>query len=197
MTSLDQSPAYRLRWVLGSQSPRRQELLKQLGHPFEIRTIAGHSETYPDTLPHAEVPEYLAKQKAKQLFATLRPDELLITADTVVLLHGEILGKPHSEGEAVDMLHRLSGERHEVVTGVALTTMGRQTSFSSHTYVDFAPLTDHEIEHYVQQYRPLDKAGSYGIQEWIGYIGVRGIEGSFYNVMGLPVQHLYETLREF
>ena len=184
------------RWILGSQSPRRKELLATLGHPFEIRTIEGHSEAYPDTLPLEEVPLYLSQLKAEQLLPTLQADELLITADTVVLLDGQILGKPHDLDDARRMLHRLSGRQHEVVSGVSLSTIDWQISFSSHTLVTFAQLTDSEIDHYVTRYRPLDKAGAYGIQEWIGYIGVSHIEGSFYNVMGLPVQHLYHVLQD-
>ena len=184
------------RWILGSQSPRRKELLATLGHPFEIRTIEGHSEAYPDTLPLEEVPLYLSQLKAEQLLPTLQADELLITADTVVLLDGQILGKPHDLDDARRMLHRLSGRQHKVVSGVSLSTIDWQISFSSHTLVTFAQLTDSEIDHYVARYQPLDKAGAYGIQEWIGYIGVSHIEGSFYNVMGLPVQRLYRELRE-
>jgi len=184
------------RWILGSQSPRRKELLATLGHPFEIRTIEGHSEAYPDTLPLEEVPRYLSQLKAEQLRPTLQADELLITADTVVLLDGQILGKPHDLDDARRMLRLLSGRQHEVVSGVSLTTTEWQRSFASNTLVTFAQLTDSEIDHYVAQYRPLDKAGAYGIQEWIGYIGVSHIEGSFYNVMGLPVQRLYRELRD-
>ena len=184
------------RWILGSQSPRRKELLATLGHPFEIRTIEGHSEAYPDTLPLEEVPLYLSQLKAEQLLHTLEADELLITADTVVLLDGQILGKPHDLDDARRMLHRLSGRQHEVVSGVSLSTIDWQISFSSHTLVTFAQLTDCEIDHYVARYQPLDKAGAYGIQEWIGYIGVSHIEGSFYNVMGLPVQRLYRVLQD-
>ncbi|WP_308559103.1 Maf family nucleotide pyrophosphatase [uncultured Porphyromonas sp.] len=184
------------RWILGSQSPRRKELLATLGHPFEIRTIEGHSEAYPDTLPLEEVPLYLSQLKAEQLLPTLQADELLITADTVVLLDGQILGKPHDLDDARRMLHRLSGRQHEVVSGVSLSTIDWQISFSSHTLVTFAPLTDSEIDHYVARYQPLDKAGAYGIQEWIGYIGVSHIEGSFYNVMGLPVHRLYRVLQD-
>ena len=184
------------RWILGSQSPRRKELLATLGHPFEIRTIEGHSEAYPDTLPLEEVPLYLSQLKAEQLLPTLQADELLITADTVVLLDGQILGKPHDLDDARRMLHRLSGRQHEVVSGVSLSTIDWQISFSSHTLVTFAQLTDSEIDHYVTRYQPLDKAGAYGIQEWIGYIGVSHIEGSFYNVMGLPVQRLYRVLQD-
>ena len=184
------------RWILGSQSPRRKELLATLGHPFEIRTIEGHSEAYPDTLPLEEVPLYLSQLKAEQLLPTLQADELLITADTVVLLDGQILGKPHDLDDARRMLHRLSGRQHKVVSGVSLSTIDWQISFSSQTLVTFAQLTDSEIDHYVARYQPLDKAGAYGIQEWIGYIGVSHIEGSFYNVMGLPVQRLYRELQD-
>ena len=184
------------RWILGSQSPRRKELLATLGHPFEIRTIEGHSEAYPDTRPLEEVPLYLSQLKAEQLLPTLQADELLIKADTVVLLDGQILGKPHDLNDARRMLRLLSGRQHEVVSGVSLSTIDWQISFASHTLVTFAQLTDSEIDHYVTRYQPLDKAGAYGIQEWIGYIGVSHIEGSFYNVMGLPVQRLYRVLQD-
>ena len=153
------------RWILGSQSPRRKELLATLGHPFEIRTIEGHSEAYPDTLPLEEVPLYLSQLKAEQLLPTLQDDELLITADTVVLLDGQILGKPHDLNDARRMLRLLSGRQHEVVSGVSLSTIDWQISFASHTLVTFAQLTDSEIDHYVAHYQPLDKAGAYGIQE--------------------------------
>lgn len=183
------------RWILGSQSPRRQELLSKLGHPFEVRTIEGHSEDYPRELSPTEVPLYLSRLKAEQLNATLQIGELLITADTVVLLDDQILGKPSNLNEARCMLHLLSGRQHEVITGVPLTTTEWQHCFSSYTLVSFATLSDGDIDYYVENYRPLDKAGAYGIQEWIGYIGVDHIEGSFYNVMGLPIQRLYQELR--
>ena len=168
------------RWILGSQSPRRQELLSKLGHPFEVRTIEGHSEDYPRELSPTEVPLYLSRLKAEQLNATLQIGEL---------------GKPSNLNEARCMLHLLSGRQHEVITGVSLTTTEWQHCFSSYTLVSFATLSDGDIDYYVENYRPLDKAGAYGIQEWIGYIGVDHIEGSFYNVMGLPIQRLYQELR--
>jgi septum formation protein len=182
--------------VLASNSPRRKELLKGLNIDFEIRTIEGIDETSPSYLPPAETPLYLAQQKAKAYEATIADDELLITADTIVLLDNDILGKPKDRDEAIAMLKRLSGKRHEVVTGVALTSKEEQTSFSVSSYVDFAELSDNEIIAYIDRYKPYDKAGAYGIQEWIGFIGVRAIEGSFYNVMGLPVQRLYEVLKQ-
>jgi len=181
--------------VLASNSPRRRELLKGLNIDFEVRTMPDIDETFPAALPPAEVPLYIALQKAKAYEASMGDDELIITADTVVILDNEILGKPEDRDDAITMLQRLSGRRHEVVTGVALTSKTICKHFSVSSFVDFASLTDDEITSYIDRYRPYDKAGAYGIQEWIGFIGVRGIEGSFYNVMGLPVQRLYEALK--
>lgn len=180
--------------VLASNSPRRKELLGGIGVDFEVRVIDGIDESYPDGLAMEEIPLYVACKKAAAY--TLAPDELLITADTIVWTDGEVLGKPHSEDEAADMLRKLSGKTHQVVTGVCLTTPGWQRSFSCVTDVTFTQLTDEEILHYVRNYRPYDKAGAYGVQEWIGYIGVRRLEGSYFNVMGLPVQRLYTELKE-
>ncbi|MDE7074496.1 MAG: Maf family nucleotide pyrophosphatase, partial [Odoribacter sp.] len=140
---------------------------------------------------------YLSRLKAQAFISELQADELLITADTVVCIGGEILGKPAGRKEAVKMLQRLSGNRHTVVTGVSLTTATSQRTFSVQTEVYFKELTEEEITYYVDTYQPFDKAGAYGIQEWIGYIGITRIDGSFYNVMGLPVQRLYEELQKF
>ncbi len=186
-----------MRIILGSQSPRRQELLRGLDVDFEVRTIAGLEEHYPDTLQGAEIPLFLAKQKADAFLPSLTDDDLLITADTIVWLDGRVYGKPTDAADARAMLRTLSGRTHEVITGVCLTTTRRQESFSATTQVTFANFNDQEIEYYVEHYRPFDKAGSYGVQEWIGYIGVESINGSFYNVMGLPVQRLYQKLKEF
>lgn len=183
------------RLLLASASPRRRELLRFLGAEVENAPLIEVDETYPADLPAEQVPEYLSRLKAEPYRATLRPDEVLVTADTVVINHGKVVGKPHSEEEAVEMLRSLSGHAHRVVTGVTLTTTEGSHSFSEHTDVEFAPLTDDEIRTYVERFRPLDKAGAYGIQEWIGYIGVKGITGDYYNVMGLPLHALYTNLK--
>ena len=180
--------------VLASNSPRRKELLSGLGLDYEVRTLQGLDESYPEGLSMEEIPMYISRKKAAAY--TLKPDELLITADTIVYLEGEVLGKPADEAEAKEMLHKLSGKTHQVVTGVTLTTKEFQHAFASVSQVTFAQLTEAEIDHYVTQYRPLDKAGAYGIQEWIGYIGVTRIEGSYFNVMGLPVQRLYSEMKK-
>jgi septum formation protein len=185
------------RIVLASGSPRRRELLGGLGIDFEVRVIPGLDESYPEGMSPVAVPEYLARKKAAAYLSDMREDELIITADTVVILDGEILEKPADCRDAMRMLRKLSGRTHGVVTGVVLTAFDRQTSFSVTSEVAFDELTDDEIRHYVDAFRPCDKAGAYGIQEWIGYIGVQGIRGSFYNVMGLPVQRLYRELKHF
>ena len=181
--------------VLASNSPRRRELLAGMGVDFRVEVISGIDETYPDTLPVEQVAEYLSGRKAQAY--ELRPNELLITADTVVISDGRVLGKPADEAEARVMLRELSGKSHRVITGVTLRSMNREVRLSDVSEVDFAELTENEIEHYVKRYRPLDKAGAYGIQEWIGYVGITGIRGSFYNVMGLPTRRLYEELKRF
>ena len=181
--------------VLASNSPRRRELLAGMGVDFRVEVISGIDETYPDTLPVEQVAEYLSGRKAQAY--ELRPNELLITADTVVISDGRVLGKPADEAEARAMLRELSGKSHRVITGVTLRSMNREVRLSDVSEVDFAELTEDEIEHYVKRYRPLDKAGAYGIQEWIGYVGITGIRGSFYNVMGLPTRRLYEELKRF
>lgn len=181
--------------VLASNSPRRRELLAGLGLDFRVGVLSGVDENYPSTLPVREVAEYIARAKAQAY--RLTPHELLITADTVVIAGDEILGKPADAADARRMLRLLSGRSHEVVTGVTVTTRERTEAFSCISSVEFDRLTDDEIDYYVARYAPMDKAGAYGIQEWIGYIGVRGIVGSFYNVMGLPVQRLYQVLKTF
>ena len=181
--------------ILASASPRRQQLMKDAGFTFEVR-LKNVEEKYPQELHLENVPEYLSKVKASAFREELKADEVLITADTVVCIHDRILGKPADRKEAISMLQELSGNRHLVVTGVSVTTRTKQLSFSSRTDVFFKHLSNEEIEFYVDTYKPFDKAGAYGIQEWIGYIGIERIEGSFYNVMGLPVQKLYETLRK-
>lgn len=183
--------------ILASNSPRRKELLGGLGIDFEVRIIEGIDESYPADLPTAEVAEYISHKKAAPYLAQMAADELVITADTIVVLGTQVMGKPHDEADACRMLRALSGQTHQVITGVTLTTLQRQQSFSVTTDVTFKPLTDDEIHHYVTHYRPFDKAGAYGIQEWIGYIGVTSLRGSYFNVMGLPVQRIYEALKDF
>lgn len=183
--------------ILASNSPRRRELLSGLGIEYEVRTLPDIDESYPDDLQGGDIPLYISKEKADAYKPLLQPDELIITADTIVWLKGEVLGKPHGREEAIAMLHKLSGHIHEVFTGVTLTTKEKQRSFYAETKVTFAQLSDEEIVHYVDNYQPYDKAGSYGVQEWIGYIGVERIEGSYFNVMGLPVQRLYKELTQF
>lgn len=185
------------RIVLGSASPRRRELLAGLDLDFEVEVIPGIDESYPDTLTAQEIPLYIARKKAEAYVAKMTDGELLITADTIVSAEGRILGKPSSREDAVDMLRRLSGRRHEVVTGVCISTKEKSVSFSVTSEVCFARIDEEDIVYYVDKYRPFDKAGAYGIQEWIGYVGVENINGSFYNVMGLPVQRLYTELKKF
>ncbi len=187
----------RYKYVLASASPRRRELLSGLGLSYEVRLLPDIDETYPPHLEGEQIPLAISRKKAEAYRPTMAEDELLITADTIVYLDGQVIGKPHSEAEACQMLRTLSGRTHKVITGVTLSTTQRQRSFASTSLVTFAPLTEEDILHYVSHYHPLDKAGAYGIQEWIGYIGVTGIEGSYYNVMGLPVQRLYTELRAF
>ena len=183
--------------ILASNSPRRKELLAGIDVPFEVRVIDGIDESYPDTLPTKDIAEYIAKKKAAAYRETMAGDELVITADTIVVLGSQVMGKPHDANEACSMLRQLSGQTHQVITGVTLTTKERQMSFSVETDVTFKNLSDEEIDYYVTNYQPFDKAGSYGIQEWIGHIGVTGMSGSYFNVMGLPVQRIYEALKTF
>lgn len=188
---------YRL--VLGSQSPRRRELLAGLDIDFEVRPMSDIDETYPEKLVPEEVAPYIARHKAWAYRESLAADELLLTADTVVLLNDTtILGKPHSPEEAYAMLSAMSGQQHKVITGVALMRpSGIGYSFSATSKVTFASLSDEEISYYIEHYHPYDKAGSYGIQEWIGYVAIESIEGSFYNVMGLPVHLVYKVLSKW
>lgn len=186
-----------VKYILASNSPRRKELLAGLGLDFQVRVIDGIDESYPASLPASEVAQFIAEKKADAYRASMAPDELIITADTVVIVGTDILGKPKDEADAVRMLRELSGRTHQVTTGVCLLTSTKQRSFSVTTDVTFKQLSDDEIHHYVSHYRPFDKAGAYGIQEWIGYIGVTGLRGSYYNVMGLPVQRIYTELQTF
>ena len=180
--------------ILASNSPRRKELLAGLGVPFEVRVLQDIDEHYPENLPVNEVARYIAKEKADAYRRIVAADELIITADTVVIVGDEILGKPVDEADAVRMLKLLSGRTHQVTTGVCLLTAEKERCFDVTTDVTFKTLTDEEIHYYVNRYRPFDKAGAYGIQEWIGYIGVTGLNGSYYNVMGLSVQRIYQEL---
>ena len=186
-----------VRVVLASQSPRRRELLAGLGIPFEVRVIEDIDEHFPEQLPASETALYIAKRKAEAYRGQMADDELIITADTVVIVGDEILGKPADEADALRMLRLLSGRTHQVTTGVCLMTTKMQRSFDVTTDVTFKTLSDEEIMYYVNRYKPFDKAGAYGIQEWIGYIGVTGLHGSYYNVMGLPVQRIYTELQAF
>lgn len=183
--------------ILGSQSPRRKQLLEGLDIEFEQHPMPDIEEVYPDSLSAEDVPEYLSRLKASAYKSQMAEDTLLITADTVVITEGRILGKPKNRQEAFEMLQSLSGKRHVVVSGVSITTKAEQLSFSTKSFVTFAEVSDEEINYYIDKYRPFDKAGSYGIQEWIGYVAIEKIEGSFYNVMGLPVQQLYKSLKNF
>lgn len=181
--------------ILSSNSPRRKELLAGLGVDFEVRVLKGVDERYPDDIPLNEVPLYIAIEKASAY--TVAKDELVVTADTVVIVDNEILGKPKDMAEAYGMLRKISGKTHQVVTGVCLTTIDDQRSFTVTTDVEFKELSDNEIYYYIDKYRPFDKAGAYGIQEWIGYVGVLSLKGSYYNVMGLPVQRIYEEFTSY
>ena len=183
--------------ILGSKSPRRKFLLEKLDIPFEVQSREV-DEDYPDDIKGIDIALYLSEKKAeafkKDLFS---PDTILITADTIVWLDGQVLGKPADAKEAFNTLRALSGRKHQVITGVCLSSSGKQKSFFVSTDVYFKELSDAEINYYIEYYKPYDKAGAYGIQEWIGYIGIERIEGSFYNVMGLPVKALYDELLIF
>lgn len=178
--------------ILSSNSPRRKELLAGLDIPFEVKVLSGIDESYPEGLSVEEIPQYIAMEKAAAY--DIAEDEIVITADTVVVLGDAILGKPVDENDAKNMLRSLSGNTHRVVTGVCITSADKQRKFSVVSEVTFKVLSDTEIDYYVNRYRPFDKAGAYGIQEWIGYVGVTSLKGSYFNVMGLPVQRIYEEL---
>lgn len=181
--------------ILASGSPRRRELLSMLDVDFRVDTSHSVDETVPAGLPAEETAPYLSRLKAEAYPLTEGDGKLVITADTVVIINGKVLGKPADEAEACVMLSQLQGRTQKVITGVTVRTADSMTTFSAESEVEFAPLTDEEIAYYVEHYRPLDKAGAYGIQEWIGAAGIKGIKGSFYNVMGLPVQRLYSLLK--
>lgn len=183
--------------ILASNSPRRKELLSGLDLDYNIVVLPDIDESYPQDINKEEVALYIAKKKAKAYKSLLTENTLVITADTVVILEEKVLGKPIDESEAKDMLRQLSGKTHQVMTGVCLTTNDKQKTFSVISDVRFSNLEDSEIEYYVSKYKPLDKAGAYGIQEWIGYVAVEYIGGSYFNVMGLPIQRLYQELKKF
>lgn len=188
------SGAYHI--VLASQSPRRRQLLSDLGYNFTQRSKEV-DESFPADMEVTKVAEYLSRKKAKAYRNEIKGGELLITSDTTVCINNKILNKPNDAKHAIEMLQELSGEKHHVVSGVCLSSIDKTTSFSVSTTVYMKNLSQNEIEHYVKLYKPFDKAGAYGIQEWIGFIGVEKIEGSFYNVMGLPVKELYEAIKRF
>lgn len=183
--------------ILASQSPRRRQLLADAGIEYSLAPRFECEELYPESLPAVEVAEYLSRLKSEAYPAPLADGDILLTADTVVVAGGEVLGKPVDRADAIAIINKLSGCEHEVITGVTLRSAVRTKSFSSRSVVRFRALSQEEIEYYVDTYSPMDKAGAYGIQEWIGYVGIEGIEGSFYNVMGLPIQRVYCELNEF
>lgn len=192
---LDNIKNYRL--LLGSKSPRRRDLLSELRIPFTTVTVGAGDESFPSDMPPLEVPEFLSNKKADAFLSILKDNEILITADTLVICENEIMGKPASRNDALEMLMFLSGKTHKVATGVTITSTEKRVSFTSVTEVKFAEITPQEARYYVDNFSPLDKAGSYGIQEWIGCVAVEHISGSFYNVMGLPVHQLYRQLSMF
>ncbi|MDD2298804.1 MAG: Maf-like protein [Fermentimonas sp.] len=185
------------RIVLASNSPRRKELLSGIDVKYEFRMLPDIDESYPETISADEVAEYLAEKKASAYLPELKEDELLITADTIVLLDGMVIGKPVDEADAIRMLQLLSDRTHRVITGVCLASKKKQVVFSDTAHVTFGKLNDEEIKYYVSNYRPYDKAGAYGVQEWIGYVAVERIEGSYFNVMGLPIFKVYKELKQF
>lgn len=183
--------------ILASNSPRRKELLGGLGIDFEVRTLSDIDESYPDTLKGEDIPMFISKKKAEAYKQGMADDDMIITADTIVYDNGHVLGKPKDRAEAIQMLRELSGHSHEVITGVSIVTKEKTVQFASTSKVTFATLSNEEISYYVDYYKPFDKAGAYGIQEWIGYVAVTRIEGSYFNVMGLPIQRLYTELKQF
>ncbi len=183
--------------VLASNSPRRKELLQRMGVNFKVRTLFGIDESYPDSLRGEDIVRYISRNKAQAYRSSMAPNELLITADTIVYIEGEVMGKPKTAEQAKEMLHKLSGKSHQVITGVTIVTADRTEDFGVTSQVKFAEITDEEINFYVDNYLPFDKAGAYGIQEWIGIVAVEEIKGSYFNVVGLPVQRLYQKLKTF
>ena len=183
--------------ILGSNSPRRKELLGGLDISFEVDTKNDFEEVYAPETPHDKIPEVLSKGKSYGFHRPLEADEILITSDTLVLCGDRVMGKPHSREEAIDMLHCLSGREHKVITAITVRDCNTCRTSSDTAYVYFKELSDREIEYYVDTYKPFDKAGAYGIQEWIGYIGIGKIEGSYFTIMGLPVHLVYQELLKF
>lgn len=186
----------RYQLILGSQSPRRQELLKGLNIPFEVKVI-DVEETYPEGLVGVDISMLLAEKKADVYKPFMNENTLLITADTIVWHEGQIFGKPTDKTDAIRMLNALSGKTHQVITGVCISTLSKRKIFSVISEVRFAKLNTYEIEYYVDNYNPYDKAGAYGVQEWIGFVAVENIEGSYFNIMGLPIQRLYNELKHW
>lgn len=182
--------------VLASKSPRRQELMKGLDISFEVRTMEV-DESFPPALQREEIPLFLSKLKAQAFLPEMKANEVVITADTVVWVNDHVLNKPEDRDEAIAMVNELSGNQHVVYTGVTITTKDKALSFYDETKVYFEALTQEEIEYYIDKYQPYDKAGSYGVQEFIGYMGISKLEGSYFNVMGLPVHQVYKKLMEF
>ena len=195
MVMLENISKYKI--ILASNSPRRKELLSGLDLNYEVKALPDVDESYPGHLWKEEIPVHIAKLKADAYKEFLGEDTLLITADTIVWLNGHVYGKPNDEEDAKVMLRTLSGNTHEVITGVCITSREKQKAFYAISSVKFASLDEEEINYYVKKYKPYDKAGAYGVQEWIGYIGVESLTGSFYNVMGLPVRMLYKYLKEW
>lgn len=183
--------------ILASNSPRRKELLSGLDIEFTVDTGNTFEEVYDPATPHERIPEVLSEGKSYGFHRTLEANEILITSDTLVLCGERVMGKPHSREEAIDMLRCLSGREHKVITAITLRDCDRSTTTSDTAVVYFKELTDNEIEYYVDQYKPFDKAGAYGIQEWIGYAGIGRIEGSYFTIMGLPVHLVYKELLNF
>ena len=183
--------------ILASNSPRRHELLAGLDIEFEVDTRNNFEESFSPDTPHSEVPALMSEGKSRGFHRPLEENEILITSDTMVLLDGIIMGKPHSREDAENMLWTLSGRTHEVITAVTIRDCSRSETVTDSTLVHFRQLTEEEIKYYLDKYRPYDKAGAYGVQEWIGYVAITGIEGSFYNVMGFPVHKVYEELIKF
>jgi septum formation protein len=183
--------------ILGSASPRRKELLAGLGVSFEVDTKNNFEEVYSPETPHERIPQVLSEGKSFGFHRELAENEILITSDTLVLCEGHVMGKPHSREEAYDMLRLLSGRSHKVITAVTIRDRQKTSTSSDTAIVHFKELTDEEIYHYIDTYRPFDKAGAYGIQEWIGYIGIDRIEGSYFTIMGFPVHTVYQELQKF
>lgn len=192
---LDNLKNYKI--VLASNSPRRKELLQRLGINFKVRTLFGIDESYPESLRGEDIVRYISRNKANAYKSSMASDELLITADTIVYLEGKVLGKPKEAEEAKKMLRELSGKTHQVITGVTVLTAEKTENFAVTSQVTFCELSEEEIDYYVSNYLPFDKAGAYGIQEWIGQVAVKEIKGSYFNVVGLPVQRLYQILKKF